>query len=269
MPSSIGLRRELIQPNLLSYAAHSARGYSGKYCDGDIVVGMDFNDAVIGPILALAGAKSVNTYAMADGSAPDAESISALLSYGGGGATPANNHEWIYTGVKPNAIRFDIAADTNSSVTLVGIGQGVTKTAIGSAETPNAPAETNVVMPTDIGTVSVDGDVICLHSATLEVLVPKTGFERRCLGGTMKEPITNGRPDVTWTLNLDLDDQVSNDTIAILAEFVAGTALGTIALGSEFIMMDCVMGGDFPPLKEGQIDFTISGTASKLSVTTT
>jgi hypothetical protein len=34
-------------------------------------------------------------------------------------------------------------------------------------------------------------------------------------------------------------------------------------------MMDCVMGGDFPPLKEGQIDFTMSGTASKLSVTTT
>ena len=84
----------------------------------------------------------------------------------------------------------------------------------------------------------------------------------------MNEPITNARPDVTWTLNLDLDDQAGNATIEYLADFVAGDAVGDISLGTDIILTSCIMGGDFPPLKEGQIDFTMSGTASQLSFTT-
>lgn len=270
MPSTLGLRREVIQPNLLSFAAHSARDYSGKYVDGELSVGLDLRKAVIGDILGLAGVFDTDHYDLAGGVEPDVNSISVLKSYGGGGAVPADNHEWIDKGVKPNSLRFNLEAETNSSVTLVGIGQNSVKTTVGSAEAPNPPDETLVFMPSDLGIVTIGSETVCLHSASFEALVPKTGFERRCMGGTMKEPITAGRPDVTWTLNCDLDDNaVDNNTIAVLASFVAGTNLGTISIGDDFVMTDCLMAGDFPALQEGQIDFSISGTASLLTIATT
>ena len=269
MASSLGLRRPVVEPNLLSYAAHTARGYSGKFVDGDLVVGLDLGNAVIGDILGTAGSFDIDHFDMGGGDVPDVNSLSVLMSYGGGGATPANHHEWIHTGVKPNAIRFNLEPESNSYLTLVGIGDGSTKTALASAETPNAPAETSVFMPSDLGTVTIGTANTCLHSATFEVLVPKTGFDRRCMGGTMREPITAGRPDVTWTINGDLDDDTDNDTIATLALFLAGTNLGTISIGTDFELSDCIMSGDFPALQEGQIDFSISGTASLLAVTVT
>ena len=98
--------------------------------------------------------------------------------------------------------------------------------------------------------------------------MPKTAFDRRCMGGNMKEQIPNGRPDITFNLNLSLDDTTGNDTIAILAKFVAGDLIGNIDLGGHFLLTNCMMGGDFPGLQEGEIDFTISGTAELLGVTT-
>jgi len=267
MPSTIGLRRPLVEPNLLSYKAHTARGYSGKFVDGDLVVGLELDTAVIGNILGLAGVYSVDHYTMGDGTEPDVNSISVLESFGGGGATPAQNIEYIHKGVKTNAVRINLEADSNSYLTAVTIGQNSVLSTGGTAVTPDPPAETGVFMPADVGVLTILSKVICLYSGVLEVLVPKTGYERRCMGGTMKQPTTSGRPDITWTFNCDLDDAVGiNETGLILSGFVSGTPLGEITIGTDFVLTDCIMSGDFPPLKEGQIDFSISGTASSLEV---
>lgn len=268
MESSFGYRREVIEPNVLSYAAHTARGYSGGYADGDIVMGLDLNDPVIGLALSLAGNKAGNVYNFGLNSPPDQNSCSALINYDGGGDDKTQAHEWVYAGVKPNALRFDLVPDSNSSLTLVGTAPTVVKTALGSAIAPLPPVETNLFMPSDLGTVLIDGNQVCLYSGTVEVLVPKTGFERRCMGGNMKEQIPNGRPDLTFNLNLSLDDATNNDTISVLADFVAGDHLGNIQLGDDILLTNCLMGGDFPGLQEGEIDFTISGTCTVVGVTT-
>jgi len=268
MPSSFGFRREVIEPNLLSYSAHTARGYSGFYADGDINMGLDLNDDVCGTALGLVGAKTVNTYKIGGGDVADIESASILMNYGGGGATPINAHEWIYSGFKPSSLRLDIVPDSNSILTLVGTGKDVTKTGAGDSEIPAPPLETDVFMPADVGAVTLQTETICLFSATIEALVPKSGYERKCLGGAMKEQITNARPDVTFTLNLTLDDQTSNNTIIALNKFVTGTDLGTLLLGTDIKLNNCFMTGDFPPLQDGEIDFTITGTADYLEVTT-
>ena len=270
----MGNRREIIEPTLLSYAAHACREYSGIYADGDFIVGLELAEAIIGDILGLGGVGAAGVYTLGDGSIPDVNSISALVSYGGGGATPINNLEYIYPGVKANALRFDIQADSNGVLTVVTIAQPGVKSALGAAVPPSPPDECGVLMPSDIGVVTIGvGEahetVVCLHSATMEVLIPKTGFDRRCLGGTMQEPITSGRPDVTFNLQLDLDDTTDNNTILLLEAFNAGTPIGEITIGTSFKLTDTIMNGDFPSLDEGTIDFSLNGSASSLEVTTT
>lgn len=271
--ASYGNRREIITPALLSYAAQTNKKYSGIYSDGDLTLGLDLAKAIIAPCLGLVGADAAGVFKLGDGSVPDYDSISALISYGGGGASPENNLEYIFAGVKPTALRFELVEGSNSTLTLVGIGQPGVKTATGAAETPAPPSELNVIMPTDIGTVTVGvGEAwettVCLHSATMEIAVPKTGFDRRCLGGVMKEPITNARPSATFTLNLDLDDTTGNDTLGLLEAFNAGHNIGDISIGSDFLIKDSIMGGDFPSLADGLLDFTLSGEASYIQVTT-
>jgi len=272
--ATLGNRREIITPTLLSYAASACKKYSGIYADGDVVVGMDMAKAVIGDILGLAGVDNADTFVLGDGSAPANDSISALISYGGGGAAPTDNLEYIFPGVKATALRIELVADSNSTLTLVSIGQFGTMAEKGLSIPPDPPVECDVLMPDGIGIVTVGvGEThettVCLQSATMEVSVPKTGFDRRCLGGEMKEPITNSRPEVTFSLNCELDDGTDNNTVGLLEAFNAGTPLGDITIGTEFLIKDAMMSGDFPALAEGVIDFTISGTASWLEVVTT
>jgi hypothetical protein len=270
MPSTLGLRRELIQPNLLSLAGHTARGYSGKYVDGEMTVGLELNKDVIGDILGLAGSYDSLVYTLAGGDAPDVNSLSVLMSYGGGGAaTYTNNLEWINKGIKANSLRFDLVPDSNSSLTLVGIGQDSANSALGTALEPSPPLETAVFMPSDLGTLTILSKVLCLYSATFEALVPKTGFDKKCMGGLMREPETADRPDVTFTFNLDLSNGADNDTLTILNAFTEGTVLNDITIGSDFTLTDCIASGDFPPLQQGQIDFVLSGTAASIEVTVT
>jgi len=271
--ATLGNRREVITPVLLSYSAQACQAYSGIYSDGDIVVGLELEEDIIGPILGLAGHGAAGLFKLGDGSVPDVPSISALLSYGGGGADPTNNLEYIFPGEKATALRFEIVADSNSTLTAVLIGQPGVKTAAGSAIAPAPPGECGVFMPSDVGIVIIGvGETweteVCLHSATVEVATPKTGFERRCLGGNMKEPITNARPGVTFSLALDLDDTTGNNTIGLLEAFNAGHAIGDIKIGDDFLLKDAFMGGDFPSLAAGLIDFTLSGSASEFDVTT-
>lgn len=272
MPSTIGLRRPLISPNLLTYAAHSARGYAGKFVDGDLVVGLEVDNTRMGSLYRIGGNFTDATtpandyYTFGDGSPPDDESISVLVNYGGGGGTSADNFEYWFEGIKPNAMRWDLVQDSNSYFTMSCIGEDmVDKT--GSASTINTPDESNVFMPTDLAAITVGGESICLYSATIEYLCPKTGFDdRRCMGGNMKEPVGNGRPEVRFTLNVDLDDATDNNTDSIISAFISGTTIGTISIADQFSLSNCTMEGDFPALQEGNIEMAISGTAEELIV---
>jgi len=274
MAGGLGNRREIITPNLLSYAAQTCRKYSVVFSDGELNVGLNLEKAIIGNILGLVGSEQSNVFKLGDGSVPAVRSLSVLDSYGGGGSAPEDNLEYIFPGIKADALRFEIVADSNSKLTIVTIGQKGEKTADGSASTPNPPTECDVVMPSDIGVVTVGvGEawetVVCLHSATIEVSTPHTGSGWRCLNGNMKEPIINARPQVTFSLALDLDDETDNNTVALLEAFNAGLVIGDVTFGSSFLLKDTMMSGDFPSKSEGLIEFNLSGQASYFQVTTT
>jgi hypothetical protein len=267
VPSSLGFRRETVEPNLLSYAAQSARGYSGSYVDGDLVVGFDVDKKITGLFFGSCGPYAGGKYTIGSGLPAEARSLSVLMNYAGGGATATAHHEWVHAGVKANSLRIDFLPDSNSTLTLTGIGQSTLKSPTSLAPVP--PPEANVFMPSDFASMTIGGQAVCLLNGSVEMNVPKSGFEKRCLGGLMQEPITKGRPSVTASLNCRLTDGAS-DTIGILADFLAGTNLGDVVIsdgtGALVTVKNLLMEGDWPGLQEGEMDFTIQGSGEYVEV---
>lgn len=267
--STVVPKREIIQPKWATFRPATNRKYSVSYGLGEIKLAMSLADSIIGPVLAAGSAKSGSVYTFGDGSEPDTNSFSLLQNYGGGDATAANWFEYIFVGMKPTGYRFEINLDGNAVLTVPVIGRAPTKTAAGSAATPSAPAESNIVMPSDIGSVTYGGSstAITIQGASINVDLPKTGAERRGLGeSTIREPVTNGQPGVSFSVNVDLDAATGNDTIAILDEFLAGNELGDITIG-DFTLSGCMLEGDPPSLQAGLMQFALTGRATNLEVT--
>jgi hypothetical protein len=125
-------------------------------------------------------------------------------------------------------------------------------------------------MPSDFATVTYGGSStpFRLQGATLSVSLPKTAGERFGLGSTsIGEPVSNGRPAVNFSLQVDLDGATGNDTIAMLADWYSGTSLGTITIG-DFTLNGCYLEGEIPPQQQGFIQFALTGLASSLGVET-
>jgi|GEM_PF-2902764 len=268
--SSLGPRRSIVQPQWATYAPPSNREYSVAWADGEISCALSYAAGM----LALFGAGSTASgavYTFGSGDEPDTNSLSVLQNYGGGDAsTAANYFEWIFAGFKPTAYRFEFQLDGNATLTVPGIAQSTTKSDAGDAETPSPPAESSIIMPSDVGSVTYGGSstAIAIQSATITVNLPKTGSERRGLGqSTIREPVTNAQPTIDFSISLDLDASSGNDTIALLDDFVDGTEMGALTIG-DFALSNCMVQGDPPSLSLGLMQYSLNGQATSLAVTT-
>lgn len=269
--STVVPQRTVIKPSWATFQPNTVREYSVAWCEGEIKVAMSNEQDIVGTLLSLGSTFSSNVYTFGDGSEPDATSISLLQNYGGGDASvQANYHEWIFSGVKPTGYRFEFVQDSNVIMTVPVIGQTTTKTSAGSAQTPAPPSESYILMPSDIGTVTygASSTEITIQGATISVDLPKTGSERRGLGQTtIREPVTNGQPAITFNISVDLDASTGNDTIAILDEFVSGNVLGDITIG-DYALTSCMLEGDPPSLSAGLMTWAMTGQATQLDITT-
>jgi hypothetical protein len=269
--STLVPKRQLIQPEWATYQGSTAREYSHTWAEGELQVAMSLEQDIVGPLLKCGSNFSTNVYTFGSGNAPDIESLSVLQNYGGGHATTAANYfEWIFAGFCPNQYRFNIVSDGNATMTVSGVAQSTTKTEAGSAATPSAAAESYIMMPSDVGSVTYGGSstAITIQSADITVSLPKTGSERRGLGSTtIRQPVTSGRPVISFSVAVDLDASTGNDTIAILDDFVDGTALGNLVVG-DFALSNCYLEGDPPSLSAGLMSYTLTGQAQALAITT-
>lgn len=269
--STLGIRRTVIQPQWATFSPATNRKYSVAYSDGELKLAYNSLDAVVGGLLGCGSTAAALVYTFGSGDEPDNGSFTVRQNYGGGDAVAANWFEWQFAGCKPTAYKWDISMEGNVILTVPVIGKAPTRIADGSVSTPAAPAESGIMMPTDIVTVTYGGSAtaITLQGASISVDLPKTGSERRGLGQTtIREPVTNGQPGVKFSVQVDLDASTGNDTISILDAFVAGTELGELVIG-DFTLNGCMLEGDPPSLSAGLMQFALTGRATSLDVTLT
>ena len=257
--SSLQPRKEILLPNVLRPSLPAVREYDAQIPQGDLVIAYNKSRAVIAPALAILGALATDTYTMGGTSDPDTKSASARVNHGG---------EMLqYTGLVPQRARFAFAANTNATLTLTLVGAGVTHPTVVA---PTSPVESGIYMPSDLSGVTIGGVACSVLSATIDVILPYTGADRRGLSaGAILEPQLTSFISVEASLNVELADDTGYDTLAIIDSWLAGTALGTIALASDFSLANCYMLGDGPNLQDGIQPFTIRVQPSALTVVTT
>ena len=103
----------------------------------------------------------------------------------------------------------------------------------------------------------------------IEMLNPHQWLGRQRIGtSTLAQPVRSGRYSVSASFNLELDDATNADTVDVLDDLLADTALGTIVL-DNFELSGCYATGDLPDLGGGLIDVTLNVAGTGLAVTTT
>jgi hypothetical protein len=270
--STLGFRQKFIERAGILQCGAVTDLRDGSYVDGELNLVFSQENDIYGGLLGIDTNLSTLTHTFAlDGSVPDNKSLSVLMNYAGDyDGTPTNAHEWIATGVKCNSWRFSFTEGSPVLLTMACTGKAMTKTSAGSAETVSTPSTSYIATPGGLsgGTYTEGGNAITPRSMTIEVLTPKTGHDRRGLSSNMIEQKSTGTPGVNWSLECDLDDSQGNDTIDMLANFLAGTDLGTFVVGSTvFSLSGCQTQGDFPPLEEGIVGLNLSGKATGCALT--
>ncbi len=255
--ATIGPRKALLPSPRLGQNP-TVRSYGVGYTDGEIVLAYDDSRAVIGNLLASVGNLSTNDYTIGTDAAPDTESLSVWVDYGG--------YVLEYLGCQVSSIRFEFSPDSPIVVTAGFLGRA------SATKTPTSytlPAVAGVVWDSDITPLTIGGAAMCSLSGSIEVQIPLVGTDRHCLGSsTIKQPCRSGKIITTASLNVELDDATGADSEAVLDLFLAGTTLGDIVIG-DFTLSSCYMTGDGPSLGEGITAFPINVEASELVVTTT
>lgn len=257
--ASLGERKGLLPKATLGLTNPTTRAYGIPYADGEIEIAYDDSRAVIGPLLAAAGNLVTNDYTIGDGSAPDTNSLTMWIDYGG--------YAVQHLGCKLASLRFAFEPDSPIVVTAGFIGRSA---APQTPATLTYPAASGIVWDSDISAVSVGGANQCTLSGSIEVQFPFTDTSRHCLGASeIKEPqMQGGVIAVTASLQVELNDETGDDSEAILADYFSETALGDIVIG-DFTLSDCYMVGDPPALGEGITSFPVNVEASTLVITTT
>jgi len=257
--ASIGLRKSLITPRTLGTSPFSTRRYTVPYVDGEIVVGYNASRAVIGNLLNGCGNLSTDTYTIGDGSAPDSNSQTIWVDYGG--------IMMQYAGAKIQSLKLDIQPDQEVAATFGFLAQAATQQ---SSTAISAPSESGLVMESDLtGSVTMGGATVGLISATIEANPPLDGSGRHFIGGTtIREPQRIGRSEIKATLNMELSDEASNNTISQFADYVSGTAIGDVVI-DNFILTGCYATGEPPSLEPGVSKLTMNVIGETLTILTT
>lgn len=273
--STLGFRPSYVQRGGYLQCGAVTDLVEGSFVDGELNLLFSQEEDIYGGLLGLDSNVSTLVYTFGlGGKTPDSKAVSVLMNYAGDyDGTPTDAHEWIATGCKANSHRWTFQRGNPVQYTLAMTGKAMVKTSGGSAEVVATPASTYVAFPGALtGNVLTEGgNEIEAIAATIEVVMPKTGFaDRGGLSSTMLEQqLIGAAPEVRWSLDLHMDDTASvNDTIDMLADFLAGTDAGTIVLGSTvFSLSGCQTQGDWPALVAGMVPFTLSGKATGCALT--
>ncbi len=257
--STMGLRRVHIASQRLTMAPGTYQA-GATYVDGEVVTALSVETDDMAVIYDVGATDSAGTYTFGDSEAVDNTSVSLFIDHGG--------VEYDYTGCKPTFYQWDLLPEGESTLTVGYIGQAVAKYG-GAPRSPTMPPLSEIVMPTDLGQLEVNGNNLEYRRATIRFECPKTSTERALCGATaIMEPKPTGRYILTASIEVDLDDTTGNDTITVIDDFVTDGDQGTIAFGSDFSLASCYMTGDPPALTPGMQTFTINVNAVTLTVVT-
>jgi hypothetical protein len=194
------------------------------------------------------------------------------------GGTPVNDSLSLFYDL--NGIEYDVAGCYSSSITWTLanqdfsavsfdlIGRAPVKYA-GAPRTPSLPPATELVKPVDLTTFTVGGAAIAgISAATITYSRQITGMERQRLGtAVLAQPCVYGRPTITASFTLELDDATGNDTIELIDDLLADTAGANIIL-DNFAIGGCKVVGDMPELARGLGTINLRVQAASLSVIT-
>lgn len=173
-----------------------------------------------------------------------------------------------------SGITWNLANNDYSTCVVDLIGRAPTRG--DSSGSPTLPPASELVVPGDLGTFTVGGTAIAgIMGATISYTRQITGMDRQRLGSAvLPQPIIYGRPTITATFNLELDDTTGNDTVAEIDEMLANNLVGEAQAGTagtivldNFTLTGCQMLGDLPELSRGLAPFTFRVAATGLSVT--
>jgi len=246
--------KPLIKPNILGTGPRT-KSYGVGHSAGEAAVAMDDSRAVVGGLFNLA----VNDFTMGSGNAADTDSLTIRVDEGG--------YLMQYNGFVGSLLRKTIQSDQESMLSFNGLARE------GTNETPvtiTSPAESGIVMESDIaGSITLGGTAMCILAATVEANWEVAAADRHCIGGSNpKQFRRHGVQLITGSLDLELSSDTGENTVAELAKFLAGNAIGDIVIGNTAIA-GAWMTGDFPTLAPGIIQFTLNFEANTWIETTT
>jgi len=217
------------------------------YVDGEIVAGMTDNDNVLGVLFGAWGAATddavahTKTYAVGT-STPDNPSLTVAVNHGGG-------HEWTYTGLVPSSLTMEFTPE-DASVTAAFVGKAGAKEA--TASTITRPSENLILSPADYGSLFVSAAAYDFNSFRVQFQVPTDmAGQDSVSASTIRRAFWSGSVAITGTIELDLTDDSSMDSITLLAVYLATGILGDISLGNLLTLSGCRMIGDPPALESG------------------
>jgi hypothetical protein len=255
--ASFGARRALIETNLLNATYPSIREFN-RFSDGELVVGYSRKRAT-NLFLGTIGTLATQTYTFGAGTAPtNAIGLSALVDYGG--------YQVKYLGCTVSKLRWELAALTTVKQTATLIGRAGAKDI--TPETITVPDIANVQMDSDLATFTLGTAVILIKGATIEVDANMSGLDRRGLGSAdHRQPVCQGSYTITASLQCELSTDTTNDTVAQLDDFLAGTTVGDLAI-DDWTLLGCYMTGDMPALQAGILSFPINVRANTMTLLT-
>lgn len=194
------------------------------------------------------------------------------------GGTPANDSLSLFYDL--NGVEYDVPGCIGRSITWTLNNQDFSTVAVdligrapvkyaGATRSPSLPPATELVKPSDLATFTIGGtNVFGITGATITYSRQVTGMERQRLGSAiLAEPCIYGRPTITASFNLELDDATGNDTVDLIDDLLADTAGANIVL-DNFALTACKVMGDMPELARGLGNVNLRVQATGLSVIT-
>lgn len=205
------------------------------------------------------GSVSSGTYTF--GGTPVYDSLSLFYDLGG--------VEYDVAGCVASSVTWNLVNQDFSTVAFDLIGRAPVKYS-GSARTPSLPPATELVKPVDLATFTVGGTPIAgISGATITYSRQVTGMERQRLGtSVLAEPCIYGRPTITATFTLEMDDATGNDSLDTIDNMLADAAGANIVL-DNFALGGCKVVGDMPELSRGLGSVSLRVQATSLAVVTT
>lgn len=274
--STVGLRRNLLVPKWMTAFPYVGARYDIPWVDGEFTFAFADEKDMVGDLIktnATEAGSGPYTYTFNDfTNVPAVPGISLLTNYGGGGATLGNAHEWVHCGIIPTFFRWDLMADNWVEMTVGTMGKTSTKTGAGSAQTPAITNTDKLVLPgeTNLAAVTYGGSStdIMVKRATLELQFPRSGNDRRAISDDyIREPVRTGPTVISINLQMEVNDETDNDTIDLIADWIAGSDLGALDIGDIFAFTGVKMEGEFPALENGPREYALTGKANTAVLT--